>query len=115
MLLGSAVPGSSLVSFYFLWAILCPQAVYAPVIRFELGVRPVPLVRLGELHAGAAAAAHVEGVVHGGRHGEAETVRTRVRALASHAGSRTGSSFRLLLRSRTDFDRSSSESREETH
>ena len=27
MLLGSAVPGSSLVSFYFLWAILCPQAV----------------------------------------------------------------------------------------
>ena len=28
MLLGSAVPGSSLVSFYFRWAILCPQAVY---------------------------------------------------------------------------------------
>ena len=28
MLLGSAVPGSSLVSSYFLWAILCPQAVY---------------------------------------------------------------------------------------
>ena len=28
MLLGSAVPGSSLVPFYFLWAILCPQAVY---------------------------------------------------------------------------------------
>ena len=28
MLLGSAVPGSSLVSFYFLWAILCPQAVH---------------------------------------------------------------------------------------
>ena len=27
MLLGSAVPGSSLASFYFLWAILCPQAV----------------------------------------------------------------------------------------
>ena len=27
MLLGSAVPGSSLVSIYFLWAILCPQAV----------------------------------------------------------------------------------------
>ena len=27
MLLGSAVPGISLVSFYFLWAILCPQAV----------------------------------------------------------------------------------------
>ena len=27
MLLGSAVPGSSLVSVYFLWAILCPQAV----------------------------------------------------------------------------------------
>ena len=27
MLLGSAVPGSSLVSSYFLWAILCPQSV----------------------------------------------------------------------------------------
>ena len=26
MLLGSAVPGSSLVSFYFLWAILCPHS-----------------------------------------------------------------------------------------
>ena len=28
MLLGSVVPGSSLVSFYFLGAILCPQAVH---------------------------------------------------------------------------------------
>ena len=27
MLLGPAVPGFSLVSFHFLWAILCPQAV----------------------------------------------------------------------------------------
>ena len=27
MLPGPAVPGSSLVSFHFLWAILCPQAV----------------------------------------------------------------------------------------
>ena len=33
MLLGSAVPGSSLVSFYFLWAILSPQAV--EVLQFQ--------------------------------------------------------------------------------
>ena len=30
MLPGSAVPGCSLVSFHFLWAILCPQAVLVP-------------------------------------------------------------------------------------
>ena len=33
MLLGSAVPGSSLVSFYFLWGILCPH-----VVRFLLAL-----------------------------------------------------------------------------
>ena len=40
----------------------------APVVRVELGVGPVPLVRLGKLQAcaTAAAVAHVEGVVHGG-------------------------------------------------
>ena len=50
----------------------------SPVVRVELGVRPVPLVRLSELQARAAAAAvaHVvEGVVHGGG-GEGEATGT---------------------------------------
>ena len=35
MLSGPAVPGCTLVSFHFLWAILCPQAVvYRPIILF---------------------------------------------------------------------------------
>ena len=43
MLPGPAVPGCCLVSFHFLWAILCPQAVHQhPNFTLKLGlVRPI--------------------------------------------------------------------------
>ena len=44
MLLGSAVPGSSLVSFYFRWAILCPQAVQSCVKEFLISSENIPLL-----------------------------------------------------------------------
>ena len=62
-----------------------------PVVRVELGVGPVALVRPRELEAGAAAAAVarvVEGVVNvGGGRGrrEREAAGTRVGARANHA------------------------------
>ena len=37
LLPGPAVPGCSLVSFHFLWAILCPQAVHKCVDREWVG------------------------------------------------------------------------------
>ena len=63
----------------------------APVVRVELGVGPVALVRPRELEAGAAAAAVarvVEGVINvsrGGGRGEREAAGTRVGARANHA------------------------------
>ena len=36
LLPGPAVPGCSLISFYFLWAILCPQAVEVNFVSFNI-------------------------------------------------------------------------------
>ena len=84
---GGVYVHAATLSSVFLKSVHCSFCL-SPVVRIELSVRPVPLVRLGELQARAAATAvaHVvEGVVHGGGDGEGEAAGTRVWALANHA------------------------------